>query len=221
MKKSLFVLCLLSLMSVFSYAQKVINEGKVVYKITYPEMELDNQTAAMLPSESVVFFKNTKSRTDVSMGMGMTTSTIIDSKTDSHIALFDMMGNKSAVITTPEEVQKHRDSQKNSKVIQTEEKKEIAGYDCKKIVLSNNDTTRMEMFYTDKINPKAKLMPEARNIEGFPLEYIMEQNGMKMKMTAMSVTEEKVSDDQFVIPPDYTVKTMEEMMKMFKSPSEK
>jgi hypothetical protein len=217
MKKSILVLCLISLTSAYSYGQKIITEGKVVYKITYPEMELDNQTAAMLPSESVVFFKNTKSRTNVSMGMGMTTSTITDSKTNSNIALFDMMGNKSAVVTPAEEVKKW-DTQKNTKVIQTGEKKEIAGYDCKKIVISNNDTTTMEMFYTDKISPKAKLIPEARSVEGFPLEYIIEQNGMKMKMTAMSVTEEKVADDQFVIPPDYTVKTTEEMMKMFSSP---
>src|SRR5687767_3903678 len=72
-------------------------EGKIVYEISFPGLELDANNAAMLPKEMTMYIKNGKVRNEMSMGMGMTTSTISDSKTKTAITLMDMMGSKYAI----------------------------------------------------------------------------------------------------------------------------
>src|SRR6187399_2450156 len=79
-------------------AQEKLSEGKVIYEITYPDMEMDPQMAAMMPTESVVYFKGPLSRTETSMGMGISSATIVNSKTNEMTALTDMMGTKTATI---------------------------------------------------------------------------------------------------------------------------
>ena len=74
MKKIIFY-CLVAsslLSAATASAQKKINEGKVTFEITYPDMELDQQTMAMLPDKSTFYFKNEKSRVEVKMAMGST-----------------------------------------------------------------------------------------------------------------------------------------------------
>jgi hypothetical protein len=47
-----------------------------------------------------------------------------------------------------------------------------------------------------------------------PLEYEMKaERGMKLKMTAKTVSKEKISDSKFDIPSDYKETTLEEMQK--------
>jgi len=196
------------------YAQKGLSEGKVIYTITYPDMEMDPQMVAMMPTESVVFFKGAMSRTDLSMGMGISSSSIMNSKTGEIVALTDMMGSKSAMKMTTDELKKSKNQNKTPDpvITITNETKEIAGYKCKKAIVKNADNTQ-EIYYTDEINSISAATLDWKEIKGFPMEYSIDQNGLKMKFAAKSVTPEKVADTIFVIPADYKMVTQEEMMK--------
>jgi GLPGLI family protein len=200
-----------------SLAQKPFTEGKIVYTISYPDMEMDNQMAAMMPTEQVVFVKGMMTRTDFSMGMGINSSSIMNGKTGDMIALTDMMGTKSAVKLSADEIKKASEKSKSGtpKVTLTSETKVIAGYTCKKAVVTNGSGGTLDIYYTDKINSKLAGMSDYKEIKGFPMEYAVEQSGIKMKFSAKSVTPEKVSDDKFSIPSDYKVMTQEEMRKQF------
>lgn len=45
------------------------------------------------------------------------------------------------------------------------------------------------------------------------MEYVMNQNGMKINLTATKVSREPLSDDKFAIPEGYTETTLEELQK--------
>lgn len=213
MKKLLILLFLLQASAVVN-AQKNFTEGKIIYDITYPDMEMDPQMAAMMPTEQVVYIKGVMSRTEMSMAMGYSNYMILNGKTGEVITLNDMMGNKSAIRTTVEEVKKNEKSEKKPKVTLTGETREIAGYSCKKAIVEM-DGTSIEYFVTDKISASLAGMDELKDIKGFPLSYGVDQGEIKMRFTARSLNTEKVADDKFIIPSDYKLTTKEELMKQF------
>lgn len=217
MKKTLFfiaaALCLNS-----AIAQKGSFEGKVVYELSFPGMELDANTAAMMPKESSFFIKDTKSRMEMSMGMGMSTVTLSDSKDKSTTLLYDMMGNKMAIKMTEEEMKKKNASEKTPTVKQLPETKEIAGYKCKKAEISLNDAenTVTTVYYCPELSSKNLVFGQdhLKGIDGFPMEFETKQQGMTMRFAAKQVTKEAVADSKFTVPSDYKPMTMDEFSKM-------
>jgi hypothetical protein len=209
-----FAILFITLNNFNATAQKSINEGKVVYAISYPDMDLDPQMQAMMPTESVVFFKGVYSRTDLSLGMGFSSSSIMNAKSGEVIALTDVMGSKSAMKMSAADLKKAKSENKTAApaIELTSEVKKIAGYNCKKAIVKSGESA-LEVFYTDEISAVTASTIDWKEIKGFPMEYFLDQNGLKMKFTAKSVTAEKVGDDLFVIPKDYKLVTQEEMMK--------
>jgi len=213
MKRNLFSLVSLLVFTHSSLtAQQKIDEGKVVYEITYPDMELDPQMAAMMPTESVVYFKGNMSRSEITMGMGISSTTIVNSKTNEVTSLNDMMGNKTATIIDTDDQKKEKDD--DYKVELVNETKEISGYKCKKAILKNTSGSLIELFYTENISASSQFSSQWKSLKGFPLEYVIDVSGMNMKMTAKSITSEKVSDELFKIPPDYKLMSQEEFKKL-------
>jgi hypothetical protein len=101
------------------------------------------------------------------------------------------------------------------KVEVTNETKEIAGYECKKAILKDETSNiSFEVYFTDKINSYAQMSSEWKDLKGCPMEFTVEQGGMKFQMVAKSVSAEPVAVDMFKIPSDYKIVTQEEMMKM-------
>ncbi len=214
-----FVTC-----SFTSFAQNAITEGKIVYIISYPGMEMDSSYKAMMPSESVVYFKDHKSRTEMNVSTGIFTASIMDSKTGDIITLTDMMGTKNAIVLTEKDQQnaKKEKTKKGSeshpvKIIYDAETKVVAGYTCKKaMITTGNETTPIEVFYTDQINSKTQLNNSWEKFEGFPLEYTINMEGIMMKLSAASVNIGNVNDSLFTIPSDYKILTSAELERMMK-----
>lgn len=197
-------------------AQEKISEGKIIYEISYPEMEFDSQMAAMMPAESVIYFKDVWSRTETAMGMGISSISIINARTNEITTLLDMLGNKTATVMKGETTKKDKNN-KSGKSLSfelVEETKTIAGYPCKKAILKNADSTSFEMFYTDNILSKSQFTSQWSDFHGFPMEYIISSGGLNMKMTAKRITNESVPDAMFEIPSDYKLMTNEEFTKM-------
>ncbi|MGI8892166.1 MAG: hypothetical protein ACR2GN_01765, partial [Bacteroidia bacterium] len=78
MNKYLLSLLLCLLASFAGFAQKTFKEGKIVYAITYPDMDLDPQQAAMMPSVMTLYIKGENTRMEMKMGMGMSQTVITD-----------------------------------------------------------------------------------------------------------------------------------------------
>lgn len=215
--KNLLLLFILLTIAAGADAQQKLSEGKVTFEIAYGDTDLPDETMAMMPTEMDMYFKNDKSRVEMSMGMGMNQTMIFDNKARTMTMLMDMMGNKIAVKNTEEDIkkQKEKNGKKDNKIEFTNETKQIAGYTCKKAKVTNDEGS-FDLYYTDDIVIKdGDWNSDFKDIKGFPMQYQMNQGKMQMTMTAKKVTAQAVEDKMFTVPADYKEKTPEELQKMF------
>ncbi|MEO5572622.1 MAG: DUF4412 domain-containing protein [Bacteroidia bacterium] len=200
----------------YANAQKV-DEGKVLFEISYPDADIPDEQMAMMPTEMATYFKGAQSRTEMKMGMGMNQVFLFDGKNKVMTMLVDMMGTKSAIKMTEEDLkqQKEKKGKDDSQVKITDETKDIAGYKCKKAIVTGKDGS-FDLYFTDQISyKKGDWASEYKGIDGFPLQYKITQGSLIMQMTAKNVSKEKVDDALFTAPADYKPMTQEEMMKQF------
>jgi hypothetical protein len=203
-------------------AQDKLKEGKATFEISYPDAEeMNDQMLAMMPKESVNYFKDGKTRSEVTMGYG-TMITIYDpDKKESYLCM-DMMGKKTAIKSTDEELEKQRSEMGDYDVKLSDDTKKIAGYVCKKATVTmkkEGDSNSFEVWYTTDLphNPNSKYA--WKGIDGYSMEFTLEQKSMngniKMKLVCTKVEKATVTDDMLKVPDGYTVMTADEMKKQW------
>ncbi len=103
----------------------------------------------------------------------------------------------------------------------TGETKEIAGYECKKALVRSKESgaedMEMVVYFTDELGSGMLNYnnPMFKDVQGVMMEYSMKENNMNMTFTAISVTKEKIKDEEFVIPEGYNVMSMSDFENMF------
>lgn len=194
-----------------------LTEGKVVYEISYPDTSLDALTISMLPTEATLYFKGDKTRMEMKMGLGMNMIAIADNKAMTTTVLMDIMGNKSAMTMTDEDLKKASKKEDEYEIVTTAETKMIAGLPCKKAVVTLKDKNSFNVWYTDGIKVKnSNWNNQFKNIDGFLMEFRMDQTlGLSMLMTAKSIADVKTTEQLFAIPEGYKTINSDEMMKMY------
>jgi hypothetical protein len=199
--------------SLYAQYENKMMQGKVVFDISYPNSKLDQQTLAMLPSESVMYFKGQMSRVEVNTPMG-TNVVISDHKLGEGTMLMDMMGNKMAIAMNKADIQAERSSQPKPVVKQSNDTKVIAGHTCKKATVTQEGAdgkVSFDVWYTDDLLANNSFASSFDGIDGFMLEFETIQNGMSMKMIARSIEEMTIDDEKFMIPTGYQRTTWQEM----------
>lgn len=195
------------------FAQKDF-EGKIEYKIEFNDLPAEMQgMEAMLPNSMTTYIKGSKSRVEQSGGMTGTNIILTDSKNSEVTMLLNMMGQKMAIVQTPEEIKQSQEASKKVKVEVLDETKSILGYKCKRAkVFTPESEVPFYMYFTEEI-PNASA--QFTEVPGMPMEYSIEEQGMKMKFIASNVVKEKVSSKLFEIPADYPKMTSLEVQEMF------
>lgn len=193
-------------------------EGVIKYAIEVEGEELDAATKAQMPSEMVMYYKESLIRMEQVSPM-YSIASVSNVADGSVIILMDMMGQKFAVKQSAEDVEKAKEDvgdEEKPEINFLDETKEIAGYTCKKAEVIQNGET-MEVYYTNEISvPKNENAQNSiEGIDGMLMEFTIVQQGFSMTMTVKEVKKTKVKKTMFTIPPDYEVKTMEEFQTMF------
>lgn len=185
----------------------------ITYQIEYlalpPEIE---GMEAMLPSESRVFYKGEKSRTEQDvMGSGMQI-VIEDMANNKFFVLMDMMGQKIVLESTEEEIKEQESSRANTTVDFVKDKREIAGYNCKKAIINNTDAEApLTVYYTTKLKSGRDRF---EGLGGIPLQFGMLNGGVQARLTATKVEKMEVDESLFTVPEGYTTMTSDDMMQM-------
>ena len=205
-----------------SKAQDKIKEGKATFEISYPDAEeMNDQMLAMMPKESVTYFKDFWVRSETVMGYGNMVNIVNPEKKESYTVM-DMMGKKTAIKYTEEDVEKLKKEMGDYDVKLSDETKKIAGYTCKKATVTtkkDGEESSNEVWYTDALphNPEGKY--SWKGVNGFPMEFTMEQKSqagkIKMKISCTKVEKTTVKDDMFKVPDGYTVMTADEAKKQW------
>ena len=202
--KKLFTFLALSLTILLS-AQEKLTEGIVIstQKMTTDNAQLKAQLEMMGDMQTTTYFKNNKSRSELSNPMSGDVITITDTETKETLMLMDnpTLGKKYML-------QKAEDLE-NIEVVEGKETKIILGYTCKQYTVTVNqggvDMT-MNLFTTEAISAEAQQTAMLGDkLKGFPLYMSMSMNQMGNDMMIITeVTEikkEVVSDDIFSMTP--------------------
>lgn len=206
-----FVIALTLFLSFNSLAQGP--SGYIKYNMSYTESSMTKEELEMMPEETEMWFKGDLVKLRMPMGMGMQSDVLI--LKDKVVLLMDLMGNKLAMESTKTEVEKENSATKKAVVKLIDgETKNVAGYDCKKAILSTPGEKDMIVWYSDKIKSNGSWYFQMSEIKGFPLEFSMKTGEISVRMSAKEVRMENVDDAEFTVSSDYKVMTQADMMKM-------
>lgn len=198
------------LISGFIQAQD-LNQGTIKMEIT--DVNSDNpqiaaQMEMMKGAITEYSFNEDKSLVSADMMGGMIKMKSLVNNSDEHLTfLFDAMGQKMMVESTKEERAKFEDDQKEmmeNVSIEYDEKdtKEILGYKCIKATVKGGEDFPMNfhMYVAKDIKASNKLIQglQSFDIEGFPLEYVLDTEQMSMTYSATDLSD-KVDAAKFEI----------------------
>ena len=220
MKKILLSLALIVGSITVNYAQ--IKEGHVTYKIDIstenPDMEM--VVGMMQGSTLDIYFKEKMTRAEMKMGSMMNMTTISDEKSGKLLMLMSGMIGKKAISTTTEELSSEDEKEKPKYEVElVDETKDIAGYKCKKAILTDEEGNESTFWYTEEIEVSKKGQNYLNeNVPGYPMQYEINNSGLVMGMTVTNITKELSKSDlklfDMAIPEGYAEMTMEELQQM-------
>lgn len=216
--KSSLTFILLFLVSATLVAGKPF-DGVITYKISYPDSKFSEAQLNMFPKVMTVSVKGSKARTEMNVGGG-TTVEILDYVAKTKVALINMMGQKFAIKQTKQEIEKENAEQPKGTINVTNDTKNIAGYNCKKAIVTSDEDgvkTTFEVWFTEEIGGKDANFdnPLYKDINGVMMEFIIKTPQITMKLSAISVEKKAVPAKDFEIPADYTLTTQEELKSKF------
>ncbi len=180
-------------------------EGKVVYDVEFEAEGIPPMMKAMLPSEITTYFSNDRTCTVINMGMNMMeTKLISDAVRYTYTTLINGMGNKKAMIFDQEMVKKQFLDRVPLKVVFTDEKKEIAGVQCRQAMITDSTNHVYPVFYTEEIAlSDPNWCTPFNEIKGLLMEYSISFGNFVMKLKAKKIVEEKAEQTWFEIPEGY------------------
>ncbi len=221
MKKLILLFAVTILTSVMSFAQ--MEEGHISYDIDVSSDEEGMEMAVMMFNGSTLdlYFADNKARTDMDMGTMMSMTTIMDNGSGEILMLMGGMMGSKAVKTTTEEMNVNEEEEEAEMDIQlTKEKKTIAGYKCKKAIITDAEGNELVYWYTEDIKTATTdSKSAAAKLPGQALEYVVNNGGLVMSFTATKVETSLNSSDikskfDMTIPDGYEEMTFEEFTSM-------
>jgi hypothetical protein len=171
-------------------------EGTITYEISY--LDLPDEARAMLPDEpmlSTLSIRDDQSKMESNM-MGTKMVVLSDLSTKMMTVYSDVMGQKFKSSTSMDEM-----TEAGIELVPNDTKK-IAGYVCEKALVSNGDSGEVTVYYTRELKSDAflSLNPQFGKLDGFPLEYQIQQQGFTMVFSAREVKDVKLSPETFEAP---------------------
>lgn len=216
MKKYILGALLLAASSL-SYAQQKINEGIIVYSLSWNLPDEAQAMAANLPTELSVYFKGDSSSMKIESQFFSTQSILNTSKEYERLLLdIPMAGKKYSVIFSPADQEKLADKMPQMTLKASNETKLIVGYKASKFDVSEAKTnTTFEAWFTKDIDLVAN--PLSRFYEksyGVPLEFTSFQNGVTVKAAVKEIKKTSVPAGTFSAGSDYEEMSLDQLMQM-------
>lgn len=212
---TIVTIVIMMVMVVSAYAGQKSFEGVITYKITYPDNKFSESQMAMFPKVMIITIKGDQARSEIQTPMGPQIE-ITNYAEKSKVGLINMMGQKYAIPETSDQIMEDLKEEPTPVVEITGETRTIAGYTCKKAIVTVNDNgsaTKYDGWFTEDFgaeNPNFD-NPIYKDINGVMMEFSMVTPQFTMVFSAISVEKKKVSSKEFDIPADYTVTTKEEL----------
>lgn len=207
------------LLTPLANAQKAPFTGTIIYDVK-AEGEIPEQAKPMMPTEMICKFSTDKQSMSMKFGM-MDQKTIYDAVKQESNMMMDILGQKFIIKSSAAQISDLKKKEIETTGVKfTNETKTIAGYDCKKAIVTikvkEGTETVVNVFYTDAIDvSKYKFSNSFSEINGLPLEYTLKIGPMSFNMVARSIKKGSIPASEFVIATDYKQVTAEDLKNMF------
>ncbi len=185
-----------------------VNEGVLVYDITYVEAEKASRPVIdLLPTEMRQLFKNNSSKGMIEGFMGMfLTAYISNAKTKTNSLIFKVMADKHYCQTAYGEYSLGFDSVENMRIEYSTEVVEISGLKANKATVYSSDSSfnDFEILYTKDINiANPNWNNPFKEIDGVLLDFRVKMKGISMYIKLREILDEEVDPAEFVVPEGY------------------
>ncbi|TSA23966.1 MAG: DUF4412 domain-containing protein [Bacteroidetes bacterium] len=209
------VLAILAAFVIPAFAMPKPFEGVITYKITYPGNKFSESQMAMFPKVMTITIKGERAKSEILTPMGAQVE-ITNYTEKSKVGLINMMGQKYAIQESNEEIMEDLKSAPVAQVQITGETKTIAGFTCKKAVVTveeNGSPSTYEVWFNEDFGAPDPNFdnPLYKDIPGVLLEFSMVTPQFMMVFSAISIEKKGISNKEFEIPSDYTTTTKEEL----------
>ncbi|MVN20540.1 DUF4412 domain-containing protein [Mucilaginibacter arboris] len=213
MKKILTALTLLVLLC--GCKRKSTDEGSIIYQVEYQLPDSLKQFAMYLPKEATVYFKG-DSTVSIQKSNEESTTIITDKKTGFMRALLKSPAKQYVVDYSKAEQSLETGHLQPHTIAQQKDTKTIAGFKAVKYLVKDKlsgETT--EMWFTKDIS----IIPNSLTLMldpalGVPLEFTINQNGVKTKTTVKEVRFEPVPASIFATPTGFVPLTPQQLREM-------
>lgn len=185
-----------------------ISEGIIEYKISFPEMGNESLTATLMPETMTFAFKENSFASYFEAAGGVFKNRIIADRKQKKVEhQLKVFRKKVKVMMDETEVLKMLAEYPKMTVIETEEIDTIAGYPCHKALLVYDDVERqhIEVYYTKNIKmDKPNWCTQYHDIDGVLMAYEIVEFGIRMRLEAISVKNEKIKPELLSPEDDFT-----------------
>ncbi len=193
------------------------SEGLIEYKVE--AVDKTHPLAGLSPDKAILKFKDDKYMVEMSTMGVFKTIFILDGKKKTLTEMIKFMDIKNACIETYEDIIKEANLHA-LKFKDTNEKSELAGYQCHKLMAYyvSNPQDSFEVLYTKKLEPENIYDLSAyKGIKGMLMKYRLRKWGLELEFTAQKVSLQQIPDEEFELPSYYKIISKEEMEKFIKS----
>ena len=206
--KKIIVLVALAI-STIGFAQKTVKEGVITttQTLSSTDEQVNMQLAMMGQMITTTWFKNDKSRSEMSNPMMGNTIVVMDGSVNKMLMMMDnAMSGKKYMLNdlTPSE-----EKLKDVTVVEGAETKTILGYECKKYdvtMIKQGVEVKMALYTSEKVPAKSQQVAAlGSKVKGFPMfmEVKMNQMGAEIiiKSEVTEIKNEEVAEAKFDLTP--------------------
>lgn len=198
--------------------ESALSSGVIDYEITYPFPPEDQYLARILPTTLTLTYSPKHTKTEVSLSMGMIKMYYLANNEKKELSEYvKFMTNKYANTFTPEEFNQFKANYPKHTIEFTNDTKLIAGYTCKKAVVTYPDKNNYQfnLYYTDELNMNDfNWWTPFSEIKGVLMEYEVERYNILMHLTVAKITPAVHDENEFKIPSEYNMVDRSEMENM-------
>jgi GLPGLI family protein len=199
MSRYTFPLFLCLLLTHFTYAQPVYNDGMIEYSVSVAGNKNAGYAAYLQDASMQLYIRGMHTRSELKTGLG-TTITILDQQVGSAVILNEYGGQKIMLNLKPEEYKKANSKYDNPSIEYIDSTKTINGYKCMLAKVKFSDGRVFSIYYTVELKFHCRHFDIPVEIKGLPLEYEAEIGGSKVIYQARQISTSPVSAGLFDIP---------------------
>ena len=188
------------------FTQK-IDEGRIVYDVSYPELEDGHMMTSILPNEMTISFKGNRYNSEFNTYGGVFKSKIcVDASTREYAQALKVFKKKLACDFDPVDIEEMLSDFPAFSIVPSGQVDTIAGIACKVAhgVFYDLTSSNIKIYYTDMIgveNPN--WCSPFDELDGFLMAYDLDMFDMRLRLTAKDLSMQEVDEEEFGISDDY------------------